>query len=102
MNADRKLIAELTEYFKECPAVERAVLFGSRARGDNHARSDYDIAVYGDLSRSQIAALALRVREELPTLHKVDLVFMREGTSKPLSDSVEKEGITIYDKETSK
>ena len=27
--------------------AERVVLFGSRARGDNCARSDIDIAVYG-------------------------------------------------------
>lgn len=28
------------------PRIERVVLFGSRARGDAHAESDYDIAVF--------------------------------------------------------
>ncbi|HHV16764.1 MAG TPA: nucleotidyltransferase domain-containing protein, partial [Gelria sp.] len=28
--------------------VEKLVLFGSRARGDNSLRSDYDIAVFGN------------------------------------------------------
>ena len=27
--------------------VPKLVLFGSRARGDHHARSDYDFAVWG-------------------------------------------------------
>ncbi len=28
------------------PRLERVVLFGSRARGDAHAESDYDVAVF--------------------------------------------------------
>ncbi len=28
------------------PRIERVVLFGSRARGDAHAESDYDIAIF--------------------------------------------------------
>ena len=36
--------AELDEIYGE--RIERVVLFGSRARGDAHADSDYDIAVF--------------------------------------------------------
>lgn len=102
MNGDGKLFAALTDYFKECPAVERAVLFGSRARGDHCEKSDYDIAIYGNLSRAWIAALFDYAEEKLPTLHKIDFVFMRELKDERMRDSIEKEGITIYDKETAK
>ena len=34
--------------------VNKVVLFGSRARGDNNSKSDYDIAVFAhDLSYSE-------------------------------------------------
>jgi predicted nucleotidyltransferase len=36
--------AALTEAYG--PRLERAVLYGSRARGDHHPDSDYDIAVF--------------------------------------------------------
>lgn len=39
-----KFRAALTEAYGD--RIERVVLFGSRARGDAHADSDYDIAVF--------------------------------------------------------
>lgn len=50
--------------------VERVVLFGSRARGDAHADSDYDVAVFlkdlGDRWREadRIAAIASDLLDE--------------------------------------
>jgi predicted nucleotidyltransferase len=52
------------------PRIERAVLFGSRARGDAHAESDYDIAVFlHDLTNraaemNRLADLATEIIEE--------------------------------------
>ena len=44
--------------------LERVVLFGSRARGDAHADSDYDVAVFlNDLSDRWIEARRLSVIE---------------------------------------
>jgi len=40
----RRLRAALDELYGD--RIERVVLFGSRARGDAHAASDYDIAVF--------------------------------------------------------
>ena len=39
-----RLAIDLRAYYG--PRLERAVLFGSRARGDFHAESDYDVAVF--------------------------------------------------------
>jgi len=40
----RRISASLREIYSD--RIERLVLFGSRARGDAHADSDYDIAVF--------------------------------------------------------
>lgn len=51
MNYDlsERLVHELSEFARE-HAIDRIVLFGSRARGTNTQRSDVDIAVYGEIS----------------------------------------------------
>lgn len=97
MNADKNLLDAMSDEFKKYTAVKRAVLFGSRARGDNTERSDYDVAIYGSLSKSEQNAIRHRFSEELPTLHKIDLVFIQAITPSKFTENIEKEGIEIYD-----
>ncbi len=92
------VLIELTERIKQYSAVERVVLFGSRARGDFTERSDYDVAVYGKLSDSEKAELRYFCDEELRTLHKVDLIFMCNDPEEKLIGNIEKDGKIIYDK----
>ena len=49
--------------------AQRLVLYGSRARGDFHARSDVDLAVYG-MPEKQRGGFSLEA-EDLPTLLKL-------------------------------
>ncbi len=74
----------------------KAVLFGSRARGDNRERSDIDLAIYGMPEREQ-GAFRLEL-EELPTLLQFDVVFMTERTSSALVQNIEKDGISLMSK----
>lgn len=97
MKADMKLLETIVSELKNFRNVEKAVLFGSRARGDCTERSDYDIAIYGGLSNTERACLLLAFDTDLPTLHKIDLIFMCEPHPKKFTDRIEKEGITIYD-----
>ncbi|MGK5082197.1 nucleotidyltransferase domain-containing protein [Bdellovibrionota bacterium FG-1] len=44
-------------------------MFGSRARGDHHERSDFDLAVEApDIGDEAWARFALELREKAPTL----------------------------------
>lgn len=93
-----KVLNELSGLFKKYPSVERAVLFGSRARGDATERSDYDIAVFGTLSVKEITQLRVYCSENIHTLHKVDLIFMSVISDKKLIENINGEGIVFYDK----
>ena len=76
--------------------VEKLVLFGSRARGDNSFRSDYDIAVFGnDLSAADKACFWADI-EEIDTLKKIDLVFVNEPLTRELLENIAEEGVCIY------
>lgn len=48
---DETLAARLTGALEPRPEILDAYLFGSRARGDAHSRSDVDVAVYVDDAR---------------------------------------------------
>ena len=74
--------------------ARRLVLFGSRARGDHHPRSDVDLAVYG-MPEKERAAFWLDV-EELPTLLKLDVVHVQPGMSPVFLENIEKDGVTLY------
>ena len=69
-------------------------LFGSRARGDYREKSDIDLAVYdGDFAR-----FALDVDDETHTLLPYDIVDMNRHVDNELKESIEREGIVLYEK----
>lgn len=75
--------------------AEKIVLFGSRARGDNHSRSDIDLAIYGMQNCNQ--SLFWSEVDDLPTLLKFDLVFISETTDHELVKNIEKDGVLLYE-----
>jgi predicted nucleotidyltransferase len=74
--------------------VKKVILFGSRARGDFKRTSDIDIAVEG----GDFVRFALDVDEETSTLLKFDIVDLKRNIQEELRNSIEKEGIVIYEK----
>ncbi|GAA0367926.1 nucleotidyltransferase domain-containing protein [Bacillus horti] len=76
---------------------EDIVLFGSRARGDHSAVSDYDIAVFQNTLNAKEKALFYMDLEDIETLKKIDVVFINEQTDKELLKSIEKEGVSLHE-----
>lgn len=74
--------------------LEKVVLFGSRARGDHKERSDIDIAVKG----GNVAGFSISADEDTSTLLEYDIVDIGANIRKELRESIENEGIVIYEK----
>ena len=74
--------------------VNKVVLFGSRARGDYRRTSDIDLAAAG----GNISEFMLDVDEQTSTLLKFDIIDLDGPMQKELMDSIEREGIVIYEK----
>ena len=83
-------LAELARRY----GARRLVLFGSRARGDFHERSDIDLAVYGMPEKNQ-ASFWLEA-EELPTLLKLDIVHVLPDMEPKFLHNIEKDGVALY------
>ena len=95
----QELIAKLEELTNRFHA-QKLVLFGSRARGDHHSRSDIDLAVYGLLQRDE-----MRFRNELDaleTLLKIDLVHVKQDTNPALLECIRKDGLVLMERKTTK
>ena len=91
------VINEIAVILKKYNSVIKAVLFGSRARGDNTEKSDYDIAVFAPGITQAEKLSILNEIDDLNTLHKIDLVFMSEKNI-VLNDNIKKDGKVIMDK----
>ncbi len=90
------VLLQICEFAKKYD-VEKLVLFGSRARGDNSALSDYDIAVFkSGISAYEKASFSLDM-EEVETLKKIDLVFVDEKLDHKLMENIKNEGVIIYE-----
>lgn len=91
------LLRGLREAFRTEPAVALAVLFGSRARGDGHPRSDVDVLV--DLREgADKRAIASRLSGRLQ--HRVQLVTREEAEKTPLLlAEILRDGRVLVDRE---
>ena len=74
--------------------LAQVILFGSRARGDNHERSDIDLAVRG----GDVIRFSLAVDEDVPTLLMFDVVNLDQSVQPELLAAIKKDGVSLYEK----
>ena len=88
---DRDLIVEIVNIAK-AHKIEKVLLFGSRARGDNKAHSDIDLAIAG----GDTLGFSLDVEEKTNTLLSFDVVDMNELITENLRQEIKRDGIDLY------
>lgn len=82
--------------FSKNIGVDKLVLFGSRARGDNQEKSDIDIAVYGC---NDFLKLKMKLDEELWSLLHIDIINMDDcNISQDLINEINRDGVVLYEK----
>lgn len=82
-NADAALqsvLPRLVESLAAQPDVERAYLFGSRARGQAEARSDIDLAIAAPSATAQRWHAILDQIDALPTLLPIDVTRLEDAS----------------------
>lgn len=93
-----KVINSIKKISLGYPDIHKVILFGSRARGDNTAKSDYDVAFFAPAIHSQVKNQLLDKIENIDTLYKIDIVFITENTNQLLKENIKRDGTVIMDK----
>ena len=92
-------IQYLVTIFKGFPEIEKAILFGSRAKGTHKPGSDVDIAVLGDkIDFDAIARLHTMLEEESPMPYFFDILDYSHTPHADIRAHVDRVGIVIYER----
>ncbi len=93
---EQHIIDNLIAVFEQHSKVDKAILFGSRAKGNYRPDSDIDIAVKGqDLHTDDIIAMSVAF-EEIGITHKIDLINYDTIKEPDLKDRIDRVGIELY------
>ena len=92
-NIDERVENAIINLAKE-HSIEKVILFGSRARGTNHDRSDIDLAVSG----GNVCDFRLDVDEKTPTLLMFDVVDLDRRINAALKKEIDRDGVILYEK----
>lgn len=88
--------AHLTRIFSAYPAIEQVMLYGSRAKGTAHERSDIDLVAYGKTLDRFIIARVLLDLDDSPIPYHIDLQAFHELNNPSLIAHIERVGVIIY------
>ncbi len=89
----QKLIAVLSAQ----PNIEKAIVYGSRAKGTNRKFSDVDLTLVGkNLSHSDLNQIALEI-DDLLLPYEFDLSLYSSLTNKNLLEHIGRVGKVIYE-----
>ncbi|MEE0699854.1 MAG: nucleotidyltransferase domain-containing protein [Bacilli bacterium] len=76
--------------------IKKAIIFGSRARGDYKNNSDIDLAIiFNNDDKDNFIKLQTKL-EELETLYKFDIIDFSSLKDEKLKKEIKKEGIIIF------
>ena len=95
------VIRKIRDVFKRYPQVEKAVLYGSRAKAAHKTGSDIDLTLYGgtDLTLNVL----LRIADDLDDLflpYTFDLSIFRDINDPDVIGHIRRVGVAMYEKPT--
>ena len=93
------VVEQIRKVFEKYTQVEKAVLYGSRAKGNFKNGSDIDLVLYGNNLTLQIINKISNELDDLLLPYKFDLSIYHQISNKYLIEHIERVGIVFYEKE---
>lgn len=90
---DLELIRNVMKHY---PDVKEAIVFGSRAKGNQQKGSDVDIALRGPGLEFQTAQIGGELNDELPLPYSFDVVALDALENTALREHIQRVGISFY------
>ena len=80
------------------PEIEKAVIYGSRAKGNYKNGSDIDLTLYGEALDFSLLSRISSELYDLPIPHEVDLSIFTDIKNPDLVDHIRRVGQVFYEK----
>lgn len=90
------IIIKIKKVLTKYDEIEKALVFGSRARGDYKKTSDIDIAIFSDNITSTRLNLLRNDFDELDIIYTVDVVDFQKLSKEELKNNIINDGIVIF------
>ena len=104
MNADAfglspRIVELIRQILAAFPEVEKAVIYGSRAKGTHKPGSDIDLTLFGEGLTSDILGRVATRLDDSPIPHTVDLSIYAELNHEKLREHIARVGVVFYERE---
>ena len=89
---------KIRSVFARHPQVEKAVLYGSRAKGTFRNGSDIDLTLFGDGLTHELFSLISRELDDLLLPYSFDLSLFAHIRDADVIDHIRRVGVAFYEK----
>lgn len=96
---EEKTRAQIRNVLAAFPLVEKAVLYGSRAKGNFKPGSDIDLALYGGGLSLQYLHRIEDALDDLLLPYQIDLAVFARIANAELREHIQRVGIVFYERE---
>ena len=93
-----KSLAMVRGILSACPAVEAAILYGSRAKGTHRPGSDIDLTLVGTALNQDFLAQLSRAFDESSLPYMVDLSIKAQIDNPSLLDHIDRVGVVLFER----
>jgi len=90
------VIATICRVFAAHPSVEKAILYGSRAKGTYKPGSDIDLTLHGDALTSRELGVISEELDDLLLPYQIDLSAFEALAHAALREHIERAGVVFY------
>jgi predicted nucleotidyltransferase len=94
-----RTVAQISTVLAQYPAVDRAVLYGSRAKGNFKPGSDIDLTLYGVSLTSGLCASIAEALDDLLLPYTIDLSVFAELKHPELEAHIQRVGVVFFERE---
>jgi type I restriction enzyme S subunit len=91
-------VGKIRAVFARFPAIEKAVLYGSRAKGNFKPGSDIDLTLYGEALTSDLCSAIASALDDLLLPYTIDLSVFEELNHAKLREHIERVGVLFYER----
>ncbi|MES2877349.1 MAG: nucleotidyltransferase domain-containing protein [Pseudomonadota bacterium] len=94
-----RTIAQICAVLAQYPAVERAVLYGSRAKGNYKPGSDIDLTLFGVGLTPGLCATIAEALDDLLLPYTIDLSVFAELKHPELEAHIQRVGVVFFERQ---